>query len=90
MTTTLIPRPAALLKLLAHGALTHDDCLRITGWPDDELKTIVKELRARGRLGYLMQPSPSRRMYRLGQHSSSKSRREKARRLARAKARAAA
>lgn len=48
MTTSLIPRPMALLKLLALEPVAADQLHTITGWPQAEITAIVKNLHRHG------------------------------------------
>lgn len=48
MTTILIPRPMALLKLLALEPVAADQLRTITGWPQSEITAIVRNLHRHG------------------------------------------
>lgn len=53
MTTTLIPRPLALLKLIALGPIASDELYLITGWPRPEVDSIVANLHRHGRVSWV-------------------------------------
>lgn len=48
MTTNLMPRPMALLKLLALEPVAADQLRTITGWPQSEITAIVRNLHRHG------------------------------------------
>lgn len=50
MTTELLPRPVALLKLLALEPIPRDNLRLITGWPQSEIDAMVADLHKSGRL----------------------------------------
>lgn len=44
-----LPTPEyAAERLLALGAMRHDEFGRVTGWPDDKVRATINELRKRG------------------------------------------
>lgn len=64
MTTNLIPRPQALLKLLALEPITYHHAQIVCGWPAREFANIVRELNERGLVGW--KHEDERRTLRLG------------------------
>ncbi|RYG06809.1 MAG: hypothetical protein EON92_19495 [Burkholderiales bacterium] len=53
MTTQLIPRPVALLKLVELEPINYDHARIVCGWPAPEFAAIVRQLNANGLLGWV-------------------------------------
>lgn len=76
MTVSLIPRPEALLKLIALGPIAHDEARIVCGWPAAEFRAIVRDLNRQGLIGWAHRDGT--RTYRLGLCLRTRQRRAKA------------
>ncbi|RYF59457.1 MAG: hypothetical protein EOO27_09210 [Comamonadaceae bacterium] len=66
MTTQLIPRPVALLKLVELEPINYDHARIVCGWPAPEFAAIVRQLSEDGRIGWVQGRQGERRTLKVG------------------------